>query len=540
MPMTHYPYGYIELDCTYESTDYTYKFGPMDMPTPVGLGVIHQKLIDVDEASDMQIRPGKGIGYRPTVSIRIADWNNDSHVQGVVASSSTVSFWALLKANVEIMTNLDVRWIQGSIDVDTMSFTAERTLQLVSTRFEGPSNEHEVTIECGDIFTRITQSRAFAPKISDVTLLSAIGTGDTSATMSDTTDTIGASGYLRIGTGDEIIGFTKTGTSLSLTRAQKGTSAEAYDAGDAVQQIVIFEDADIADVLHTLYTEYGGYTVTGAEKTDWDAEEDLHLSDYKGKINATLWEPEEVGDLIDDMMTHLPFTSWPDPETAQIRFEAIKVNETITEDIDATDTATSKVVADSVDIVEETDGVANFLWIYYGLIDPSGDLEDPTNYASATPYQNVAATSTRGELVVRKIFSRWLGSGESALVASLGVTLTRTLAYDARLVTLEVWSDDTSLNVGDYTRLTSPKITDKSGSTVAITCIVVSASYSRDRSIRRYVLEDLRLTGRYCRYAPDLSVTYDTATDEQKDKYGFYADASGKVGTVDDDGYSYA
>lgn len=45
--------------------------------------------------------------------------------------------------------------------------------------------------------------------------------------------------------------------------------------------------------------------------------------------------------------------------------------------------------------------------------------------------------------------------------------------------------------------------------------------------------------GRIAHYAPDGIPTYDSATTAQRNKYGFYAKDTGKVGTADDPGYNY-
>ena len=91
----------------------------------------------------------------------------------------------------------------------------------------------------------------------------------------------------------EIMSFTRSGDTFTVTRAQDNTEAKAHDADDTIQLVGEFASAEIQDVIYTLLTDYAGIDTAYIDKPAWDTERDTYLT---GVWNLT--QPEPVGVLV--------------------------------------------------------------------------------------------------------------------------------------------------------------------------------------------------------------------------------------------------
>src|SRR5690606_6804173 len=123
----------------------------------------------------------------------------------------------------------------------------------VVDRVEGPANG-SWSLVAKDLLSRIELKKAMAPRASQGRLASGITSSDVSATLEPTG--IGdleypASGRIRFG--DEIIAFTRSGDTLTLTqRGDLNTEAADHDADDVAQLVLSYSAEKVEDIVYDL------------------------------------------------------------------------------------------------------------------------------------------------------------------------------------------------------------------------------------------------------------------------------------------------
>ena len=81
----------------------------------------------------------------------------------------------------------------------------------------------------------------------------------------------GSSGYVRIGS--EVMAFTRSGDTLTLTRAQKGTTASTHQQGDTVQLCYQVVGQTAQNIVYDLLVNYAFVDPSFIDKSAWDAEQ---------------------------------------------------------------------------------------------------------------------------------------------------------------------------------------------------------------------------------------------------------------------------
>ena len=105
----------------------------------------------------------------------------------------------------------------------------------VIEQWDGIDTNGITKITAKDILKLASDDRAVAPKasIGKITLDMTTSTTSVNLTPTGIGSDYGSSGYVRIGS--EVMAFTRSGDTLTLTRAQKGTTASTHKQGDTVQ-----------------------------------------------------------------------------------------------------------------------------------------------------------------------------------------------------------------------------------------------------------------------------------------------------------------
>ena len=129
------------------------------------------------------------------------------------------------------------------------------------------------------------------PRPSTGTLAADITSGATTLTASPSG--VGDAEYPasgKIAIGGEMMSFTRSGDTFTVTRAISNTTAASHSADDSIQLVGEFVAQEIQDVIYTLLTSYAGIDTAYIDKPAWDTERDTYLS---GVWN--LQQPEPVG-----------------------------------------------------------------------------------------------------------------------------------------------------------------------------------------------------------------------------------------------------
>src|SRR5690606_22657610 len=98
------------------------------------------------------------------------------------------------------------------------------------------------------------------------------------------------SGKVAIG-GSEIVSFTRSGDTMTITRAQSGTEAQEHDEDETVQLVLEYVSESPADLVYDLLTNYTDIDPSWCPLAEWKAD----IDEYIGRLySAEIAEPTAV------------------------------------------------------------------------------------------------------------------------------------------------------------------------------------------------------------------------------------------------------
>lgn len=309
------------------------------------------------------------------------------------------TFWPRFRARQPFLSGRNVRWIVGFVG---------QTLEEMETRhfffesFEGPTPDGKYTIIAKDVLKFLDADRAQAPLLSNGFLVTGIDDNDVSATLSPSgigNDEYPASGHVNIG-GNEVCAFTRSGDVLTITRAQRGTTASSHSAQDRVQLCIIYDAQDPADIINDLITNYTDTPASYIPLTDWQNETATYLNRL---YTATITEPVAVSKLVSEIVEQAALALWDDNVGQQLRLQVLR---SIVQN--AKIYSESNILRDSLKISDQPEKRASQVWFYYGQIDPTKPIENADNYRSTSRSIDDEAEEDYGASAIKKIFSRWI------------------------------------------------------------------------------------------------------------------------------------
>ena len=490
-------------------------------------------------AISQKITPEEGKSSIGTLEFGLLDKND--RVTALLAS-------AIRKKQVELWAGYD--------GIDESKYI-QLTTNLVDD-FSMAANLTEYIFKTADI-QRSIKSKVFKPKVTSLTAqlnagATAASVADASAFLAVVQPSLGTCGYLRID--DEIIKWTAKGsTSFTIARGQFGTVDAAHSAGAEVRELIVFQEHPVSIALKVILSTGAG--TNGAYDTlpsHWALGMDAAL------VKVSSWESQAEDWLnfkSSDLTYGYQFRFLYDGEVEAKKF-----------------------------IEDEILKVLNA----YAPVGADGSLSFKA-FAPPVPFVDLPAFDEK----VMKVKS--MSGGLSALINIALFSYDHDLVQDAFLKNVE-YSDGSSIaahGLSDTFTVESRGIrSDLNGAEIVldrwnrikqrfskpVPTIQVQAFYSKhlyeagelinfsharlpdlaegSRGMTEKVLEivnkgfdimggalhyDMMITGfgqRYALYGPDSLPAYGTATEEQKQRYGWYADDNGKVGGGTEEGYRYA
>lgn len=345
---------------------------------------------------------GEDLGQRATLSVSFKDhrhiMNAEPFDQG--------TFWGKWRARYgQKLRGRSIRWING---LQGQSLGDMPTRHFFIDTVDGPSPDGVYTINAKDLLKFADDKRSLAPALSNGSLAGALDAVVTAATLSPASigdEEYPTSGHLCLG-GKEIVAFTRSGESLTITRGQLGTTATTHEAGDRAQLVLYYDGDDVADIIHDLLTSYASIDSAYIELAEWQAETTANL----GVIYArAITEPTPVNKLVSELIEQAGLALWWDELSQVIRLQVLKEIAT-----DA-DTFDEDVILDrSLKTKEQPDKRISQIWTYFGQRNPAdrGDNED--NYRAALASVDLERETEYGGSQVRKIIGSWIATENAA------------------------------------------------------------------------------------------------------------------------------
>src|SRR5690606_14290627 len=152
-----------------------------------------------------------------------------------------------------------------------------------------------------------------------------------------------------------------------------------------------------ADIIADLQENYADISGSYIPLDDWLTETGSYLRQV---YTALIPEPTDVDALCDEQIEQAALAVWSDERAQKIRLQVLRQIAT-----DAAAYDDSVIMEGSLRWQEQPEKRVSQVWVYFGLIDPLGDIEDPSNYRSCEVVIDQDAEADAG-VAIKKIFSR--------------------------------------------------------------------------------------------------------------------------------------
>eukprot|EP00873_Tetraselmis_striata_P030373 jgi/Tetstr1/450637/TSEL_037673.t1 len=307
------------------------------------------------------------------------------------------TFWGKFRARHPVLKGRPIRLIRGFVG-QTIEEMETRHLFVDSTDTD---EDGRFTITGKDVIKLADGDRALAPTPSKGYLVADITAGATSATLAPSG--IGnaeypSSGHLAIG-GSEIVAFTRSGDTLTLTRGQFGTEAQSHSAQDRAQVCLYYQGVDPANIIEDLFTTYANIPDAQIPLADWKDETAAYL---RRVYTAMIAEPTPVRDLVSELVEQAALVLIPDDITQTIRLQVLRTINT-----DAAIWSEENIGKGTLRIKDQPAKRITNCITYYGLINPLENVDDPKNYRSIEAY-DATDFDVENQPTIKRIFSRWI------------------------------------------------------------------------------------------------------------------------------------
>lgn len=409
-------------------------------------------------------RNASALGERATVNLTFMDHpHNDRMVDKYRTErdydpSERGTFWTKWRARNPYYMQRPITLRSGYLKDGNI--VDEVTRAFVITGFSGPDNQGRVQIKGKDVLTLAEDSKAQAPNVSTGRLNADISAGANSLTLTPAgigNEEYSASGFIRIN--KEVIGFTRSGDTMSLSRAQFGTEADSHDEDDTVQQCLRYQSEAPQDILYDLLKNYAGIPDAYLDKAGWDAE----ALDYLPRLySAIISEPEGVSKLISEMCQQMYFTIWFDERESLVKLRAVRLAED--DEVYELDD-NMHLIENSISWKDLSDELITQVWVYYGQSNPTEKLDQGDNYVAVSVTVDPLAEGPNKHNLrrIKKVFSRWIDAANAGAAEDLGRRILNRYGNAPREVSFKVDAKDNYLWLGDFVRLTNRLRVDRFG-----------------------------------------------------------------------------
>ncbi|MGE4340519.1 MAG: hypothetical protein AB7E55_31905, partial [Pigmentiphaga sp.] len=426
------------------------------------------------------IHPGVDIGQRESVRVTFQDHpHSDAGLDKYLADRDydpfgRGTFWGKMRARVFSFEGYPIRILRGRYGQDLSEMT---TYHYVVDSIAGQAES--ITLVAKDPLILSDKKKAQAPTISNGLLAADLSDSATSVGLSPSG--IGAleypaSGKVAIG-GKEICSFSRSGDTLTLTRAQSGTEAEDHDEGDRVQLVLEYSGDSPADIVSDLLTTYTpGVESSWIDLTEWQSEVD----EYIGRLySAEIAEPTPVSDLLNELIEQVGLVFWWDPVNQKIRLQSLRPVSDAAKLYDE-----NLIVEGSLEAKEQPQSRISEVWTYYGLRNPLEPLDEANNYRAAIATVDAESSLDYVNPSIKKVHSRWITDVNRAAASRLNALLLSRYRTAPRKFSFELFNNcEPAPLAGGGFRLKSWALQDDTGAESQVAAQFVSVETRDDRYI---------------------------------------------------------
>lgn len=447
--------------------------GVLAFPT---LGTVRQNTATVNIAgSDPRY---SALGKRATLSFELGDFTYhergiDPYVAGRIDGTAQTdeagyqpedrgTFLAKLKMRWPNYQDASVRLIRGYLV--NGAITSQTTYNYLMSEMAGPS-KGVLRCDAVGVLNLADAKKSLCPKPSKGQLTADITVGATSFTVTPTGvgAEYAASGWVCID--NEVMAFTRSGDTFTVTRGQRGTTAATHQARATVQQTYSPRMVRIDEVARQLVQDFTATPASYVTFTDWQAEVDTWAPGLV--LETDIVTPTPVATLLSEL-GDLGCQIYEDEQAAKLRLRMNRpvLLETIR---DVTDRSAKEIVQEDRD----EDRITQVLF-RHKRTDPTKTLTDKANFQRNILTVDADATALWGAATTRELVTRWLDQGDDSTVAIVATRILNRFKAAPKRVKITLDAVDRGVKLMDVLRLASEDVPDETGKPTDLLWQVIS------------------------------------------------------------------
>jgi len=246
------------------------------------------------------------------------------------------------------------------------------------------------------------------------------------------------------------------GDTVTITRAQLNTTADAHKQDDRVQELLSFVSRDPAYIIEELMVNYAGIDPAYIDITAWLAETTAYLNRL---YTARIAEPTGVRQLISELVEQAALAIWWDDAQQKVRLQVLRSVPTTAALFDE-----HNILEGTTGITEQPDKRISEVWTFFDMRNPCEPLED-RNFKSVAVSVDLQRESDYGSSAIKKIMSRWIPNGGRAVALRLNEVQLARYKDPPRAFAFSVMRG-TAIEMGGGYRLGSWAVQDDEGAAV--------------------------------------------------------------------------
>ena len=463
---TKEPFWYVEI----ELNGNVHRFCENRSPIPTGLYAIPS--LQSVRVNPSEIDLSGGIGVRAKTSVSLVE-SNDYTEWGTVEEPER--FWARWRAENPYYLGKRVSVFRGYIvnNAFDVSNFVKRDYILESFSQTGAG----VSITGKDPLKLLSNDRAKAPVESNGSLNADILSTDTSFTLQPAgigdSEYPASNGIVRIG--DEVILYTtRTGDTFSgLTRGFYSTEIDDHSENDTAQLCLYIQTETVSNIGYDLMTNYASIDPSFIDKAEWDAE----ISNaFNTTYSVLITEPTGVQDLLQEFCDSAPHYYFYDERVNKIRLVALKPPPTDSQLF----TYEANIIAGTTAVKDRQDLRISTVIVNYGIINPTKDLDETSNYRSSYVREDTSSVTNYGQRAYKTVHSRWIPSDNKTAAVLMAARVGRRFSDAPREISFSMDAKDSEVWTGDSIRVKSDLILQQGGGFATLPFQITSAGEDKN------------------------------------------------------------
>lgn len=459
----HIWYIEIEIDGT------TYRFCENRSPVP-------RQLEANPSLQSVRVNPAEidiegGIGVRAKCSVTLME-SDDYTYWGTI--QSPVRFWSRWRA--EHPYYLGARLSVYSGYINNGLWQADNFVRRDYIIESFAMTAAGVSITGKDPLKLASNDRAKAPVESRGSLLADIVAATTSFDLQPSgigdAEYPASNFYIRVG--DEVMLCTsRTSDTLTVTRGQFNTLADDHSEDDNVQLCLYYENLKPWEIDYDLLVTYANVPTSYINTAVWEAENDnAFITTY----SALITEPTGVQKLLKEFAQSAPHSMYWDERINEIKWKAIKPPPTDAPRYDWQ----GNFIEGSTGVKDMQDMRISTVVVNYGIIDPTKDLEEASNYRNTYVREDTDSVTNYGQRAYKTIYSRWIENDNKTAAVLMAARVGRRFSDSPRMFSFSMDAKDSDVWSGDDVILTSDLIQQSGGGYPAINYQIISAGETQN------------------------------------------------------------